>query len=169
LTVAVPRRYTPVRLFDQDKEANVRGPGANAKTQYAVQAVIHLALQERHQVVSVSGMAVALSISPKLLEDVLGALRTAGIVQSRRGKDGGYTLALAPAELSVLDVVRAVEGPDGAAGREAEGALAQVSAQAFETALAAAIKELAGRSIEQLAEEARRLEAERTAPYMYHL
>jgi Rrf2 family protein len=71
------------------KEERVRGPGANVKTQYAVQAVIHLARRERNRVVPVSEIAAALAISPKFLEDILGALRTAGIVQSRRGKEGG--------------------------------------------------------------------------------
>jgi Rrf2 family protein len=147
----------------------VRGPGANAKTQYAVQAVIHLARQERDRVISASEMAAAMAISPKFLEDILGALRTAGIVRSRRGKDGGYALTAMPAELTVLDVVRAVEGPDAAAFRGPDGPLAQVTVRVFECALEAAAALLAERTIDQLAEEMRRLEAERAAPYMYHL
>ena len=147
----------------------MRGPGANAKTQYAVQAVIHLARQSQSQVVSVSGMAVAMEVSPKFLEDILGALRTAGIVQSRRGKEGGYSLAFSPSELTVLDVVRAIEGPDSSGARKAAGSLAQVTVRVFESALDAAAAVLTERTIEQLAEEAGRLEAERTTPYMYHL
>src|SRR5437773_691437 len=57
LTLMSPRGYTPLRLSRPESEEKVRGPGANAKTQYAVQAVVHLARQEQGQVVSVSGMA----------------------------------------------------------------------------------------------------------------
>lgn len=147
----------------------MRGPGANAKTQYAVQAVILLAQQEQSHVVSVSWMASVMAVSPKFLEDILGALRTAGIVRSRRGKEGGYSLALSPTELTVLDVVRAIEGPDSAAARAPGGSLAQVTVQVFAVALDAAAAILAERTIQQLADEAGRLEAERTTPYMYHL
>jgi len=146
----------------------VRGPGANVKTQYAVQAVIYLARQERLQVVPVSEIAAEVGISPKFLEDILGALRAAGIVQSRRGKEGGYQLVPSPAGLSVLELAQVMEGP-AAAAREPGGPIAQVTARAFDRALDAATAALAELTIEQLVEEARRLEAERAAAYMYHL
>jgi Rrf2 family protein len=139
------------------------------KTQYAVQAVIYLARQERSRVVSVSEMATVIAVSAKFLEDVLGALRAAGIVHSRRGKEGGYVLALAPAEMTVLDVVRAIEGPELLPARAPEGPLAQVTVQVFERALMAAAASLTERTIDQLAEETGRLEAARAVPYMYHL
>ncbi len=147
----------------------MRGPGANVKTRYAVQAVIYLARQERGQVVPVSAMAAAVGISPKFLEDILGALRAAGLVQSRRGKEGGYQLVPTPAELSVLQVVRALEGPVAESAGEAGGAIAEVTARAFGQALDAAVTLLADLTIEQLAEEAGRLDAEETPAYMYYL
>jgi Rrf2 family protein len=150
-------------------EGNVRGPGANVKTQYAVQAVIYLARQERIQVAPVSEIAAAVGISPKFLEDILGALRVAGIVQSRRGKEGGYQLVPAPGDLSVLEVVQAVEGPVIIPTRQNDGPMAQVTAQAFDRALDAAMAALAATTIEQLIGEAVRLEAERGSAYMYHL
>jgi Rrf2 family protein len=147
----------------------VRGPGANVKTQYAVQAVIYLARQEGPQVAPVSEIAAALGISPKFLEDILGALRVAGIVRSRRGKEGGYQLVTAPADLSVLELVQAVEGPVLAASHETGGPLARVAGQAFDRALDAATAVLAATTVDQLVDEALRLEVERAPAYMYHL
>jgi Rrf2 family protein len=147
----------------------VRGLGGNVKTRYAVQAVIYLAQQERLQVVPVSEIATAAAIPPKFLEDILGALRTAGIVQSRRGKEGGYLLVPSPTELTVLDMVRALEGPASPSARETVGPIAQVTAAALDRALQAALGALAGLTIDQLADEAHRLEVEQAASYMYHL
>lgn len=50
-------------------------------------------------------------IPAKFLEQILSELRRAGLVTSRRGAEGGYTLARPAAEISVADVIRAVEGP----------------------------------------------------------
>jgi Rrf2 family protein len=139
------------------------------KTRYAVQAVIYLARQERSQVAPVSEIAAAVGISPKFLEDILGALRAAGIVQSRRGKEGGYQLIPAPAELSVLQVAEALEGPVAAATRETGTSIAEVTVRAFDQALEAATALLADLTIGQLADETRRLESEETPAFMYYL
>ncbi len=56
-------------------------------------------------------IAVAQDIPPKFLEQIMADLRRAGIIQSRRGADGGYTLARHAADVSVADVIRAVDGP----------------------------------------------------------
>jgi len=47
----------------------------------------------------------------KFLEGILGALRTAGLVMTRRGAEGGYRLARAPQNITVADIVRALDGP----------------------------------------------------------
>ncbi len=47
----------------------------------------------------------------RFLENILGELRTHGLVHSRRGSDGGYWLARAPDAITLADVIRAVEGP----------------------------------------------------------
>ena len=147
----------------------MRGPGGNVKTRYAVQAVIYLAQQERLQVVPVSEIAAATAIPPKFLEDILSALRTAGIVQSRRGKEGGYQLIPPPTELSVLEIVRALEGPADAGTRESTGAIARVTADAFDRALQAATGVLEALTIDQLVDQVGRRESEQAATYMYHL
>jgi Rrf2 family cysteine metabolism transcriptional repressor len=147
----------------------VRGPGANLKTQYAVQTVIYLARQQRGGVAPVPEIAEVVGISPKFLEDILAALRAAGIVQSRRGKEGGYQLVPSPAELTVLDVVQALEGPMPAATREDGSGPARATALVFDRALAAAAALLGQLTIDDLMETARRLDAEHPSSYMYYL
>jgi Rrf2 family protein len=47
----------------------------------------------------------------KFLENILGELKHAGLVRSQRGTEGGYWLAQPPDEVTIADVIRAVEGP----------------------------------------------------------
>jgi Rrf2 family protein len=56
-------------------------------------------------------IATSQGIPVKYLENILSELRQAGIVRSQRGAEGGYWLARAPEEITVADVIRAVEGP----------------------------------------------------------
>ncbi len=56
-------------------------------------------------------VAEAQEIPVRFLENILAELRHAGLVQSRRGADGGYWLARAPEEITVAEIIRAVEGP----------------------------------------------------------
>jgi Rrf2 family protein len=56
-------------------------------------------------------IANAQGIPLRFLENILGDLRNAGIVESRRGVDGGYLLARPASEIALADVVRAVDGP----------------------------------------------------------
>lgn len=56
-------------------------------------------------------VATAQGIPHKFLENILLDLRHAGLVASQRGAEGGYTLARPAREISVADVIRAVEGP----------------------------------------------------------
>jgi Rrf2 family protein len=53
----------------------------------------------------------AQAIPPKFLENILSELRHAGLVESQRGSEGGYWLALPPEKITVADIMRAVEGP----------------------------------------------------------
>jgi Rrf2 family protein len=56
-------------------------------------------------------IAKAQGIPLRFLENILGDLRNAGIVESRRGVDGGYLLARPADKISLADVIRAVDGP----------------------------------------------------------
>jgi Rrf2 family protein len=80
-----------------------------AKADYAVRAAIELA--GAGGMVTGDQIAQAQGIPLNFLENILRDLRRAGIVESRRGQSGGYALARPPAEVSVADVIRAVEGP----------------------------------------------------------
>ena len=81
-----------------------------AKVDYAVRAVIEMAAAPAGPVKG-EALATRQSIPPKFLENILADLRRAGIVASQRGADGGYWLGRPAAEISVADVVRALEGP----------------------------------------------------------
>jgi len=84
-----------------------------AKVDYAVRAAILLAVAASQEAGPVKGDQIARSqdIPVKYLENILSELRQAGIVRSQRGADGGYWLGKAAAEVSVADIIRAVEGP----------------------------------------------------------
>src|SRR5438034_7612960 len=82
----------------------------SAKADYALRAVIELAAADAGPVKG-ERIAQAQEIPLKFLENILGELRHAGIVDSQRGVEGGYWLARQADELTVAEVVRAVEGP----------------------------------------------------------
>jgi Rrf2 family protein len=82
----------------------------SAKVDYALRALLELAAAPPGPVKG-ERLATAQEIPPKFLENILTELRRAEIVASQRGVDGGYRLAKPAAEISVADVVRALEGP----------------------------------------------------------
>ena len=84
-----------------------------AKVDYAVRAATMLATCAAVEDGPVKGERIAGSqaIPVKYLENILSELRQAGIVRSQRGADGGYWLARPAEEVTVADVIRAVEGP----------------------------------------------------------
>jgi Rrf2 family protein len=83
----------------------------SAKAEYAVRAAIELGAADGDMPVKKSAIVAAQKIPPKFLENILAELRHAGLVESQRGSDGGYWLAKPAAEITVADVMRAVEGP----------------------------------------------------------
>src|SRR5579875_2358205 len=83
----------------------------SAKADYAVRAAVELAATTDEKPVKAERIATAQDIPLNFLENILGELRHAGIVRSHRGAEGGFRLARPPAEITVADVIRAVEGP----------------------------------------------------------
>src|SRR5881409_98333 len=82
----------------------------SAKADYALRASVELAsLGDGH--VKAEAVARAQSIPLRILEQILLDLKHSGLVASQRGAEGGYWLARPPAEISLADVIRAVEGP----------------------------------------------------------
>ncbi|HEY2940612.1 MAG TPA: Rrf2 family transcriptional regulator [Gaiellaceae bacterium] len=82
----------------------------SAKVDYAVRAGAELAAAGEGPVKG-ERIAQAQEIPLKFLENILLDLKHAGLVQSQRGTEGGYWLARPPEEISLADVIRAVEGP----------------------------------------------------------
>ncbi|GAA2394026.1 RrF2 family transcriptional regulator [Streptomyces coeruleofuscus] len=72
---------------------------------------MELAVRQDEGPVKAEAVAVAQDIPHKFLEGILGDLRRGGVVGSRRGGGGGYRLAREAAEITVADVIRAVDGP----------------------------------------------------------
>jgi Rrf2 family protein len=83
----------------------------SAKADYAVRAVVELAAADGEKPVKAERIATAQQIPLNFLENILGELRHAGIVRSHRGAEGGFRLAKPAGEVTVADVIRAVEGP----------------------------------------------------------
>ena len=89
-----------------------QGMRITAKADYAVRAAAELAAAEDDgALVKGEQLAKSQSIPQNFLENILTELRRAGIVRTRRGADGGYQLARPAAEITVAEVLRAVEGP----------------------------------------------------------
>jgi Rrf2 family protein len=84
----------------------------SAKADYAVRAAAELAAAEATgQPVRAEAIATAQGIPQRFLENILSDMRHAGLVQSQRGAEGGHRLARPAAEITVADVIRAVDGP----------------------------------------------------------
>ncbi|MCL5115568.1 MAG: Rrf2 family transcriptional regulator [Firmicutes bacterium] len=83
----------------------------SSKGRYAVKAVYELALHVGRGPLTVGSIAHAQNIPEQYLEQLMPLLKRAGLVHGMRGAQGGYRLAGHPAQISVKDVVAAVEGP----------------------------------------------------------
>ena len=81
-----------------------------ARGDYAVRAAVELAAAGG-ETRKVADIAAAQNIPPRFLENILVALRRAGLVQSRRGSEGGFRLTRSPELITLADVLRAVDGP----------------------------------------------------------
>jgi len=80
------------------------------KGRYGLRAVIDWAMYAKNDPVSLSDVAERQNISISYLEQLVAKLKKTGIVQSTRGAQGGYALAKAPEEISVGEILRALEG-----------------------------------------------------------
>jgi Rrf2 family protein len=81
------------------------------KGKYGLKAMVHLAGLMPGRPALVADIAAANMIPKKFLDAILGELRTAGLVHSKKGRGGGYVLAKSAAKIMVGDIVRALDGP----------------------------------------------------------
>jgi Rrf2 family protein len=81
------------------------------KAKYAIKALLALADREGEEPMRIVDLANAEQIPQKFLELILLGLRNQGILQSRKGKGGGYLLARDPADIYLGQIVRIFDGP----------------------------------------------------------
>jgi Rrf2 family protein len=80
----------------------------SARVDYALRAVCELAAANAPR--TVEQLSAAQHIPNKYLESILGELRRDGLLRSQRGPEGGYRLARSPEQISIADVIRALDG-----------------------------------------------------------
>ena len=95
-----------------------------SKSRYAVVALAELARSGTNPV-PIGQIAERRGMPVQFLEQLFSTLRRAGILDSRRGAKGGYTLARPPEQITVLEVVQALDGVVGEEGKEAGGIWAE--------------------------------------------
>ena len=81
------------------------------KTKYAINALVYLARENKSEPVQISKIAESENIPRKFLEAILLELRHAGMLNSRKGKTGGYYLQVSPEKINIADVMRLLDGP----------------------------------------------------------
>jgi Rrf2 family protein len=83
----------------------------SAKAEYAMRALLTLAADPEERSYTADRLASAQALPVKFLENILVDLRRGGLVQSRRGAEGGYRLARPADEITAADVLRLIDGP----------------------------------------------------------
>ena len=96
----------------------------SAKADYAIKAVLDLAMHQRDELTPIQDIAARQAIPQRYLEQVLLVLKRSGLLTSKRGSSGGHHLSRPPEEITVGAVLRAVEGenaPFEGLGRRGNG------------------------------------------------
>ena len=83
----------------------------SARTMYGLRALVTLAGARSSDPMSIQAIAEEEDLPHKFLEGIMGDLKRGGFVLSRRGANGGYMLARSPSEITLLDVIRHLDGP----------------------------------------------------------
>lgn len=96
------------------------------RSRVAVLALVELASRGGAAPVPILDVAECRDVPAHQVEQVFAALRRAGVLQSQRGVKGGYTLGRPAPEITVLDVVEAVDGPIGAGAASQDCAVAEL-------------------------------------------
>ncbi len=83
----------------------------STRSRYGLLAIIDMAMHQEKGHVPLREIASRQNLSENYLEHLVGAMRRAGLIQSVRGPSGGYYLARTPAEISLGEIIRVLEGP----------------------------------------------------------
>lgn len=81
------------------------------KTQYAFRALAHLAVNYGKEPVKISHISIKEKIPLKFLENILNELKKEDILESKKGKGGGYILKIPPKKINLAKVIRIINGP----------------------------------------------------------
>jgi Rrf2 family iron-sulfur cluster assembly transcriptional regulator len=111
---SVGRRVHHWKVLGRAEPAAVCDHGAvkvSTRGDYAARALLSLALHESDRPTSVKEIAERTNLPQPYLEQILLAVKGAGLVRSKRGVGGGYVLARPPAEITVAEILAAVDGP----------------------------------------------------------
>lgn len=143
----------------------------STKGRYGLRALIDVAQHSEVEPVSISGIASRQDISERYLEQLMALLKKAGLIKSIRGAGGGYVLAKPMEEISVGDVLRALEGnlePVECAGfqeqdscKAAGGCVTKYVWQRINDSINRTVDEI---NVRQLVEESRRVQPDVGAP-----
>lgn len=135
----------------------------STKGRYGVKALFELALHHGAGPMSLKQIAERQSLSEHYLEQLAAPLRKAGLIASIRGAQGGYTLARAPEQISVGDVLRVLEGP---LEFEAEGSADSPADRVWEKVTRRVVELIDSLTLADLVEEAR---AEQSGTLSYQI
>ena len=81
------------------------------RVDYGLRAIIYLSTQDPEKCCSIAEIARQQNVPKKFLEKIIQDLMRRGLIRSKRGSCGGYTLARMPDQISFYDVIEALEGP----------------------------------------------------------
>ncbi|MDE6869328.1 MAG: Rrf2 family transcriptional regulator [Clostridia bacterium] len=81
----------------------------SSKARYGLKAMCYMADHHGEGVISLSTMSSSIGVSEKYLEQLISTLRKAGLISANRGANGGYFLSKAPDDISVGEIIRALE------------------------------------------------------------
>ncbi len=119
----------------------------STKGRFAVNALVDLALRESAGPVALATISARQQVSLSYLEQMFSRLRRVGIVESTRGPGGGYTLGRAAEEISVADIVGAVDDPTADSDGEPADGLSQALWQRLGAAMMAHMATISLRSL----------------------
>lgn len=145
------------------------------KAEYGMRALLDMALHRDHPLVPIADIAERTGIPLKFLEQILLALKAAGMVDSKRGVGGGYYLARSPEAITVADVLKVLDGPvqpincEGHAMRNCPDQEACSIRSVWIEASDAMARVLDRTSFADLALRSQHLLAKHGGPMMYHI
>ena len=142
------------------------------RSTYGIMAAVDLAMQGGSAPIQAKSIARRQGIPARFLEQVLHAMKKAGLVSSQRGAQGGYVLSKKPSDVSVAEILEALEGPvlrmtemNGGARRTTPSGT--LLGKVWDRVHEAERHVLEGITVEDLAGEQRQIEEQRTL--MYHI